>query len=74
MRYPCIVYERDRIETDHAGNRPYLHNRRYSVTVIDPDPESPIPGRIADFQECSYDRHFVADNLHHDVFTLFDRL
>lgn len=71
MAYPCIVYERDRIEMQHANNQPYYHRNRYSVTVIDRDPESQVPYRIAEFSECSHDRHFVSDNLHHDVFTLY---
>ena len=71
MSYPCIVYERERIESDHANNKPYLHRKRYSVTVIDKDPESEIPDRIAAFPSCRHDRHFVNDNLYHDVFTLY---
>lgn len=71
MSYPCIVYERERIESDYANNKPYLHHNRYSVTVIDRDPDSLIPDRIANFFTCRHDRHFVNDNLHHDVFTLY---
>ena len=71
MKYPCIVYERERIESEHANNLPYLHHKRYSVTVIDKDPESAIPDKIAQFPMCRHDRHFVTDNLHHDVFTLY---
>lgn len=71
MSYPCIVYEREKITSDHANNKPYLHHKRYSVTVIDKDPESLIPDKIAAFPTCQHDRHFVSDNLHHDVFTLY---
>ena len=71
LKYPCIVYELDRIETNFANNLPYLHNKRYSVTVITKDPDSEIPGLVADLPMCSHDRHFVNDNLHHDVFTIY---
>ena len=71
LSYPCIVYERDRIDSDHADNQPYLHHIRYSVTVIGKDPDSLIPKKIADLPMCRYDRAFVSDNLHHDVFTLY---
>lgn len=71
MIYPCIVYERERIESDHANNKPYLFANRYSVTVIEKDPESPVPNKIAAFPMCSHNRHFVSDNLHHDVFALY---
>lgn len=71
MSYPCIVYRREKIDTQFAGNLPYRHTNRYSVTVIDKDPESPISGRIAAFPMCVHNREFTNDNLHHDVFTLY---
>lgn len=72
MAYPCIVYELDRIDTLYAGNTPYANARRYRVTVIDKNPDSRIPERIAEMATCTHERHFVNDNLHHDVFTLYD--
>lgn len=71
MAYPCIVYERDKIEPDRADNGVYLLRNRYQVTVIDWDPDSPIPERIAMLPQCQYDRPFVSNNLHHDVFTIY---
>ena len=71
MKYPCIVYERDRIEGDYASNYLYMDYNRYTITVIDKDPESEIPNKVAHFPMCRHDRHFVTDNLHHDVFTLY---
>lgn len=71
MTYPCIVYERSYIDTMFANNNPYCFHDRYQVTVIDPDPDSEIPKRIAALSKCSFDRHFTADNLNHDVFNLY---
>jgi hypothetical protein len=71
IQFPCIVYQRDAAETKFAGNLPYLYQKRYSVTVIDRDPDSPIPDRIAALPMCSFNRFFTADGLNHDVFTLF---
>lgn len=71
MQYPCIVYSRDRARTFHAGNLPYRHVKAYQVTVIDEDPDSMIPDKVAGLPLCSLDRHFTADNLNHDVFTLY---
>lgn len=71
MKYPCIVYDRSKIDTRYAENVPYAHFNRYSVTVIDRDPESEIPYKIADLPKCAHDRQFVNDNLYHDVFTLY---
>ena len=71
LSYPCIVYNRDRIDIRHADNRPYKHMKRYQITVITDDPDSDIPDKVALLPRIAFDRSFVADNLHHDVFTLF---
>lgn len=71
MQYPCIVYKRSDMNIDHADNAPYSLKKRWSITVIDRDPDSDIPGKVAMLPTVSYDRNFVANNLNHDVFTLF---
>lgn len=71
LMYPCIVYERSGMDTRFAGNLPYSTQKRYTVTVIDKDPDSSIPDCIAKLPMCSFDRHFVNDNLNHDVFTIY---
>jgi hypothetical protein len=71
MTYPCIVYQRDDANTKFADNKPYGYTKRYQVTVIDRDPDSPIPDKVAELPMCLFDRAFVADNLNHDVFNLY---
>lgn len=71
MGYPCIVYKRDYSKTEFANNRPYKHCKRYTVTVIDQDPDSDIPDKIAALPMCVFDRFFTADDLNHDVYKLF---
>lgn len=71
MKYPAIVYNRDYEETRFAGNKPYMREKRYQVTVIDRDPDSLIPDRVAELPMCTFNRFFAADNLNHDVFTLY---
>lgn len=71
LAYPCIVYELEQIETFYANNVPYADYDRYSVTVIDRDPESSITRQIVALPMCRHERHFVNDNLHHDVFTIY---
>jgi hypothetical protein len=71
MTYPCIRYERDSAETQFAGNRPYRYTKRYMVTVIDRDPLSEIPDKIAALPMTTFDRWYAADNLNHDVFNLY---
>lgn len=71
MQYPCIVYERDRAETEFADNLPYRRTKRYQVTIIDADADSVIPDKVADLPMCLLERHFTAGNLHHDVYNLY---
>jgi len=71
LKYPCIVYKRDLAQTDFADNSPYRYNKRYQVTVIDPNPDSEIPDKVAALPLCLFIRFYTADNLNHDVFNLF---
>lgn len=71
MKYPCIVYNLDDMDTKFADNYPYRVERRYSLTVIDKDPDSAIPDKVALLQKCIFDRHFVTDNLNHNVFIIY---
>ena len=71
MLYPAIVYRRDDDKVVHAGNKPYNRRLRYQVIVIDPNPDSILPGKIADLPLCSFNRFYTADKLNHDVFNLF---
>lgn len=71
MIYPAIVYGLDDIENTYADDGVYLSTRRYTVTVIDEDPDSPIVDKIALLPMCRWNRHYEKDNLNHDVFKLF---
>jgi hypothetical protein len=71
IQYPCIIYSRDDERVDHADNAPYTRRIRYQVTVIDANPDSLIPAKIAALPLCSYDRFYTSDNLNHDVYQLF---
>ena len=71
MSYPCIVYQRNNEVSLFADNLPYLHDKQYILTVIDKNPDSIIPDKIAKLPRSHYDHHFTADNLNHDVFTIY---
>jgi len=71
MVYPCIVYKRDAEDAKFAGNRPYRRTKRYQVTVIDRDPDSPIPDLVGALPMCTFNRFYTADELNHDVYTIF---
>lgn len=71
MHYPCIVYEPNAMTTDHASNSPFVIHDHYRIIVIDPDPESAIPRKIAGLKGARAARPYVSDNLHHWPFDLW---
>jgi hypothetical protein len=71
MQYPCIVYTRDTADTRYADDIPYRRVKRYQVTVIDRNPDSEIPDKVAQLKLCRHARSFPANNLNHDVFDLY---
>lgn len=71
MSYPAIVYNREFLSSTHADNLPYSRTTRYQITVIDRDPDSPIPDKVAALPMTTYIRHFTADNLNHDIYYTF---
>lgn len=71
MEYDCIRYQRSGGDTKFANNKPYKHTKRYEITVITKNPDSDIPDKVAMLPMCSRERFYTADQLNHDVFTLF---
>lgn len=71
MEYPAIRYTKSKIQIKHADDVVYLKNNRYELTVIDRKPDNPVIDKLLELPYCAYDRHYTADNLHHDVFTLY---
>lgn len=68
--YPCIIYNYTNDNDDYADNIHYRSSKRYTVTVIDQDPDSKIPGRLKELPYCSSDRNYAVDGLSHFVYTL----
>ena len=71
MSYPAIVYSRDAITNAHANNNPYINDVRYRITLISKDPDNSVIDKMLALPLCGYDRSYAADNLNHDVFTLY---
>lgn len=73
INYPCFIVKRTTAYQPRANDLMYLFRPGYEVTYInrdEPDPEM-IYEMGRHFQHCSYQRHFVSDNLHHDVFMIY---
>lgn len=71
MEYPAIVYSKDNINSIKADNINYNNRTRYQVTIIDKKPDNDVINKILTLPLSSYDRHFISDNMHHDVITLY---
>ena len=72
MKYPCIRYSSDGVDSVHANNRAYRNVKRYEGVVIDSNPDSVIADKIlAHFEMCSLSPGYTADNLNHFPFTLY---
>lgn len=71
MKYPSIVYSRSDIANDSADNLIYKQSHFYQLTVIDEDPDSEIVEKVSKLPKCRFNRHYTADNLNHDTFTLY---
>lgn len=69
--FPCFIYHRDWAITRFATNKPYRVVKRYQLTVVDPEADSPLIELVAALPMCIFDRHYTADDLHHDVYKLF---
>lgn len=71
MNYPAIRYSKDKITSTHANDVLYTSRTRYTLTVIAKRPDDPVIAKLLELPYCSYDRNYKADNLEHDVFTLY---
>lgn len=72
LEYPCIIYEKRTGDTSFADDVPYHVNWAYTITVIDPNPDSDIPDQVALLPMCRIDRCFTSDNLNHTTFVMYN--
>lgn len=71
LQYPCIVYKSDGSRSSFADDGHYIRTTRYQVTVIDADPDSEIPEKIATLPMCVQNAAFAKPGLNHSVYTLY---
>lgn len=71
ISYPAIVYEMDRADTKFADDLPFSVTKQYSVQLISQNPDEILFDALAALPMCAHERHFVADNLNHEVFNIF---
>ena len=71
MQYPAIRYSKKNIQSSYANNSKYLMRDCYELIVISRKPDDPVIKRLLALPYCSYDRQYIADNLYHDVLTIY---
>ena len=71
MQYDAIRYSKKTIDSKYANDRKYSMIDCYEVIVISRLPDNPVVKKLLSLPYCSYDRHYIADNLHHDVLTIY---
>ena len=71
LKYPAIEYSKANIEDTYANNSVYSRKTKYTLVVIDIKPDNPVIDKLLDLPYCSYSANYKADNLEHDVLTLY---
>ena len=71
MKYPAIRYDKSNISSRYANNAKYFNFTQYELIVIDNHPDNEVINKILELPLTSYERHYTADNLHHDVITIY---
>ena len=71
MEYPCIRYSKSDITSRHADNINYVNKTSYEIVVIDKHPDNVVIEKILELPLSSYDRHYISDNLNHDVIRIY---
>lgn len=71
MSYPAIRYNLSDIQNLPADNIKYKTMKRYTIISVTTDPDDDIIDKINALPYCTYDRHYVQDNLYHDVFSIY---
>ena len=71
LKYPCIIYSREKLSTQKADNSKYLVHCAYSMRYITKEPDDSTVIELLMLPFCEHSRHYVADNLHHDSFTIY---
>ena len=71
MQYPAIRYSKKNIQSAYANNSKYLMRDCYELIVISRKPDNPVIKKLLALPYCGYDRQYIADNLYHDVLTIY---
>lgn len=71
MQYDAIRYSKKNIRSNYANDTKYSMRDCYELIVISKRPDNPVIKKLLALPYCSYDRPYIADNLYHDVLTIY---
>lgn len=71
MQYDAIRYVKSTIKKTYANNGAYSMKDCYELTVIAKLPDHPVIKKLLELPYCTHNRHYVANNLNHDVLTIY---
>lgn len=72
MLYDCIRYRMSGVAQHYADNASFKNTNRYEIITISSDPDSDLYLKIlGHFQMCKFENSYVANNLIHNVLTLY---
>ncbi len=70
LTYPCVVYKRMTVNTQHADNKTYSRQKRYEITLMDTNPDSHLVDSLLDLPNIQHTSSFTSEGVQHDVFSI----
>lgn len=71
MNYDAIRYKKRKPDVKHANDKKYKNMNCYEVIVIARKPDHPVIEKLLELSYSSWETSYVADNLQHDVLTIY---
>lgn len=71
LTYPCCLYKIEDLDLANADDIHYKNMVRYTVTIIDADPDSEYWKKLIGIPYSNFDRYYAADYLNHWVFRIY---
>ena len=71
LSYPCIKYNREKIDVKRADNTVYIKRNKYSISVIGTRDTDKAVSELLCLPYCTYNREYTVGGLTHTVLTIF---
>lgn len=72
MQYPCFIYTVSKANERYSDNKVYRYVNGYDITYVDINQDSDVLEKFkTHFLMSNFNRHYVADELHHTVFVVY---